>query len=97
MYFEDNELTKQEDVDYLKEQLPPILKLNVKVKDSAFQNENVLYREVNRFVSRVYNTLNKYTDSLNGSSREVCMLTANECDENCTSSLKHDVDPPQLR
>ncbi|VDI08318.1 Hypothetical predicted protein [Mytilus galloprovincialis] len=93
----DNELTKQGDVDYLKEQQSPILKLNVKVKDSAFQNKNVLYREVNRFVSGVYNTLDRYTNSSNGSSREVLMLTANECDENCTLSLKDIEDPPQLR
>lgn len=97
MYFEDIELTKQGDIDYLKEQQSPYLKLNVKVKDTAFQNENVLYREVNRFVSGVYNTLDRHTNSLNGSSREVLMLTANECDENCTPSMKVIEDPPQLR
>lgn len=97
MFFEDKEVTKEGDIDYLKEQQSPILKLNVKVKGSAFQNENVLYREVNRFVSGIYNTLDRHANSLNGSSREVLMLTGNECDENCIPCPKVIEDPPQLR
>lgn len=97
MYFSDNDLTKHGDVDYLKENPSAILKLNVNVKDSAFQNEYVLYREVNRFMSGLYNAVERQTVPVNGSAREVLMLTANDNDTNYTPSLEVIEDRPQLR
>lgn len=96
MYFADNDLEKADDIDYLTEKTLPVLKLNVNIKDSAFQDEFVLYREVNRFFSGMYNVIDRHNVPVNGSAREVLMLTSNENDENVASNSE-DIHDSQLR
>ncbi|CAC5426174.1 NME8 [Mytilus coruscus] len=82
----DNELTKAEDLDYLRENTLPILKLNVNIQDSVFQDEFVMHREVNRFFFRMYNAIDAHNIPVNGSAKEVLMLAANENGENFASN-----------
>lgn len=58
----------------------PILKLDVNVQNSAFQNENVLYEEVNKFVTGMYDAIYINGVPVNGSKREVVMFTGPEND-----------------
>ncbi|XP_052100646.1 interferon-induced helicase C domain-containing protein 1-like isoform X1 [Mytilus californianus] len=69
-----------QDIEYLPENSFPILKLDVNVPNSAFQNENVLYKEVNRFITGMYNAIDSNGVPINGSQREVMMLTGPEND-----------------
>lgn len=85
-YFSDNELTRAEDLDYLREYTLPIWKFNVNIQDSVFENEFVMHREVNRFFFRMYNAINAHNIPINGSAKEVLMLAANENGENVASS-----------
>ncbi|CAG2249597.1 NME8 [Mytilus edulis] len=89
-----------DDIDYLKEKTClfdlTCLKLNVNIKDSAFQDEFVLYREVNRFFSGMYNVIDRHNVPANRSAKEVLMLTLNENDENVASSSE-DIQDSQLR
>lgn len=95
LFFLDN--AKTNDLDYLKENPLPVLKLTVKVNDSAFHDEFVLYREVNRLITTMYNAVDKHNTQWNGSESEVLMLTANDRDVNVTSSPEVIEDPPPLR
>ncbi|CAG2224529.1 unnamed protein product [Mytilus edulis] len=69
-----------QDLEFLLEKPLPILKLNVNVLNSAFQNENILYKEVNRFVTGMYDAMDNNRVPINGSQREVMMLTGPEKD-----------------
>ncbi|VDI07446.1 Hypothetical predicted protein [Mytilus galloprovincialis] len=71
---------------YIKEKPSPILKLNVSVKDSAFQNEFMLYREVNSFIAGIYNAVDRENVPSNGSAREALMLADNEIDKYSTNT-----------
>lgn len=70
----------EQDLEYLSETRLPILKLDVTVPNSAFQNENVLYKEVNSFITGMYDALDKNGVPVNGSQREVMMFTGPEDD-----------------
>lgn len=70
----------EQDLEFLLEKPLPILKLNVNVLNSAFQNENILYKEVNRFVTGMYDAMDNNGVPVNGSQREVMMLTGPEKD-----------------
>ncbi|VDI32253.1 Hypothetical predicted protein [Mytilus galloprovincialis] len=72
----ENELAKTNDLDYLQENSSTVLKLTVDVKNSAFQDEIVLYREVNKFISGMYNAIDGQNVPSNGSQRDVLMLTS---------------------
>ncbi|CAG2224485.1 DDX58 [Mytilus edulis] len=69
-----------QDFDYLLEDPLPILKLDVNVQNSAFQNESVLYEEVNKFVTGMYDAIDINGVPVNGSKREVMMFTGPEND-----------------
>lgn len=79
-----------QDLEFLLEKPLPILKLNVNVLNSAFQNENILYKEVNRFVTGMYDAMDNNGVPVNGSQREVMMLTGPEKD------LKEHVKKPYM-
>ncbi|VDH90897.1 Hypothetical predicted protein [Mytilus galloprovincialis] len=88
-FISENDSAKKIDLDYLKENSSPVLKLNVDVKNSAFQNELVLYREINRFIFGMYNAIDGQKVPLNGSEREVLMLTSGEKIASCSDTI-HD-------
>lgn len=92
----DNEFTNIQDLGYLKEKSSPVLKIKVKVKESAFQDEFVMYREVNRFITGMHNAIDKNNVPVNGSAREMLLLTANQNDENLTSCSEA-IQDPQIR
>lgn len=81
------------DLDNFKEKQSPVLKLNVNVKQSVFEDDLKLYREVGRFITGMYNAVDRHNVPVNGSAREVLMLT-NE--EHAISSSQANQDP-QLR
>lgn len=70
----------EQDLEYLSETPLPILKLDVNVHHSAFQNENVLYKEVNEFITKMYDAIDSNGVPVNGSQREVMMITGSEND-----------------
>ncbi|VDI00796.1 Hypothetical predicted protein [Mytilus galloprovincialis] len=71
-------LTKRNNFGCLEENSLPILKLNVNVKNSAFEDDLVLYREVGRFITGMYSAVDRNDIPVNGSAREVLMLTNEE-------------------
>lgn len=81
--FSDNE--ERNALDYQKEKPSPVLKLNVSVKDSAFQNEFVLYREVRSFIAGICNAMDRDNVPSNGSAREALILADNEFGKGSTN------------
>lgn len=69
-----------QDLQFLLEDPLPILKLNVKVPNSAFQDQTVLYNEVNKFVTGMYDAMDSNGVPVNGSQKEVMMLTVPDND-----------------
>ncbi|VDI64525.1 Hypothetical predicted protein, partial [Mytilus galloprovincialis] len=83
---EDNE--KKKDLDYQKDKQSQVLKLNVNVKESAFQNKFVLYREVKSFIAGMYNVVTRPDVTLIGSARQVFMIADNDIGRDSTSSFR---------
>ena len=70
--FLDNE---DENDEYLNDQEPSILKLDVMVRNTALQSKTDLYRDVNGFISKVLDVTDKDVESTNGSPFGVIMTS----------------------
>ena len=70
--FLDNE---EENDEYLNDQEPSVLKLDVMVKNTALQSKTDLYRDVHGFISKVLDVTDKDVESTNGSPLGVIMTS----------------------
>ena len=72
VFFLDNE---EENDEYLNDQEPSVLKLDVMVRNTALQSKTDLYRDVHGFISKVLDVTDKDVESTNGSPLGVIMTS----------------------
>jgi hypothetical protein len=71
----DNKEENDENDEYLNDQEPSVLKLDVMVRNTALQSKTDLYRDVHGFINKVLDVTDKDVESTNGSPLGVIMTS----------------------